>query len=282
MKGFCRDKPPRPQCSRSVLAQQKIISKRRCFGNLWMKPIIRVLPLLLLGLWAGWSYKSWSWFWLQPVEGEEWQVEVVGAAHGKDKHKLQASLTEYFNQEGFSLFLRADWHQHLQQGFLAESDLAYFEVMRTGLTRVAVRGVAHIPLMQVDMQGWRYVSSKGVIYGKVSGSESLPRLRGLFDVPSRQANVINAVEKTRLRQSLKLYRLCQHHKLSISDIGYQRYRGFSLKLAGHRTEVLLGFESLERKLERLLRLLEERAPHEPYPERIELDYLDKAYIIEST
>lgn len=217
------------------------------------------------------------------------QIEILETAAHLDRGKLKKRLSKYLSLQARGGLSSDAWQTQIRDEFLRTAGLAQFEMLRVGLTRFELRATDLKARMQVMLGGWKLLSSTGVVYQGAGDVEGVPRFSGAFEglekpfYNSKTVSFELSVQaRKRLLRGLEVLTECERREIFISDLGFAPFRGFSVKLLDQLTEVDLGLGQLPRKLDRLKAILQSWDLKAQIPAKIELDFPDKAYVIEST
>lgn len=164
-------------------------------------------------------------------------------------------------------------------------------LVRSGSRDVIAQLVPRKPIMRVEADRLRWLTADAKIYGEVpvpaESSIEKPLLKGIFDTTGRRRSMaddqtlrVEHDEADELREAIDLLDKTRDVKLSVKEIEFVPYRGFTLVLDGTETVVTVGrspFDDTLRHLVSVLRTLEKRGSQAA---RIELDYSGKAFVKE--
>jgi hypothetical protein len=146
------------------------------------------------------------------------------------------------------------------------------------------------PILTTMTDKLRFVTASGVVYGIVEDEEavaSLPRLKGLFDDKHRQFTVtphnsltLTPFEQQLLTEAAALALLLEGDGFKVSTIDFVMHRGFLCRLKDKDTTVSFGRAPFDKKMAKLHKVLAHLASKGTSAQRIELDYIGKAFIKE--
>ena len=119
------------------------------------------------------------------------------------------------------------------------------------------------PWLLVKADKLRFLTKSGIIYGRAPASYSakLPVISGVLAKEEVSTNHsdhsinINGEQQSRLDRAAAIYKLTQAHAVDVSEISYNKYRGFYLTTKESGTSVLLGHAPFAKKLHVLRKFL---------------------------
>lgn len=165
---------------------------------------------------------------------------------------------------------------------------AQVSLIKLAPNELAVHVRRRTPAFCVQADRLRFVATDAVVYGTPDPSKADacpgPVLTGVFDdqrrftVKSDLTLALEGEERQVLREALELFKLSREKKQAFTQVGYRRYRGFFVTLAGSGAEVAVGRAPFAGKLDKLTGILTKLEAKGHVAERIELDYQGKAFI----
>lgn len=159
-------------------------------------------------------------------------------------------------------------------------------ILRRGNPReITIELSAPYPVAIIKADTLRFVSSTGVIFGRVhaESSKTLTLLSGIFtdntDYHLSAANklIVSAVITTKIRELLAALDLAKAQNLAVASLHHHPFRGLMMELKDH-TEVVLGHAPFAKKIARLQAIFDQAETSQQPIKKIELDYKGKAFI----
>jgi hypothetical protein len=167
-----------------------------------------------------------------------------------------------------------------------EAAFAHVSLIKTGLSSATVFLSRRMPIMCINADKLRLLTSEGSVYGNPAEDRCPgPTLYGIFN-DRRQGFVTNddmtlqlsSAEKSAVTDAGRLLSSLKLSSIIPETITHQRFRGFRVKIHKGGPEVSLGQYPFSARIERLEKILSKLKRKRQVAERIELDYQGKAFI----
>lgn len=161
-------------------------------------------------------------------------------------------------------------------------------VIRVNHDRILVSVKPRVPIMCIELDRLRLVSSSGEVYGfaDTEGSPACPniKLTGLRSKNSKvrisddQTLELDAYQKQIIDDAITLIQSENSKNFRFSILEHREHRGFVAQILGLETEIFLGYPPFDDKLKKLDILLKKISLQGETASRIELDYQGKAFV----
>lgn len=214
-----------------------------------------------------------------------WQVEV----RSLDNLTISPEVAEFVTTT-VREYLLDGRQEHLETtvAMIHENpQLASARIIKISRQRVKVFVEVRRPLMVTLVNGkFRYLSTKGNIYGQSKRDSGYPQLSGVllsaktYETDADDIYVLTANEQENLRQATLLLNVARQNKLAVGKIVYESYRGFKAKVSDLDAWVFFGYAPFAKKFQKLQNILMSLREKNAQATRIELDYEGKAFVKE--
>ena len=214
-----------------------------------------------------------------------WQIELRSV----DRQPLPAELRTFILATAQTT-LAGGRHAELQETVARLADdprIADAQLLKNDRQRVAIFVDVHRPLLAIKVNGqWHYLSAKGKIYA-VAEQQNYPQLLGIladdgYLLDSEGLVIVDRQEQQIIAQAIELFTTARAGGLPLQKLFFENHRGFRVKITGSETEIFLGNAPFTAKLHKLREILVSLQARNRQATRIELDYVDKAFIKEKT
>ena len=172
----------------------------------------------------------------------------------------------------------------------AKFHLDFLQISRVGIQQLVIDFQERRPLLKVHADQLRFLSDKAQIYGEASETaDGLVSIHGLFDdevnpwIFADDATLkLSQSQTERLQESLELKASIDHQKTlaDLVSLRFNRFRGFTGTFGKDGLEVSFGRKPFAKKMESLQKIFDQSSKKGSQLQRIELDYLGKAFIRE--
>ncbi len=217
-----------------------------------------------------------------------WEVTVLSSKEAPlNKEKERELLSKTKRLAGNKTFFDIDALAKMVQ---KEHSFEQVNIIQNRPHKLLVFVKERTPVMQVRLHKLMLLSSQGEVYGSPSLPEekSLPILEGFFSSRRKRHKTLpnNSLQTTvkeqrRLKEALQLYSLLKNQNLPVLNIQHKKHRGFFVTLKEKNILVAFGTDLFKVKVEKLIKALKLNSKNRPI-ERIDLDYLGKAFIKRKT
>ena len=211
----------------------------------------------------------------------EFNISTHEKVSGKMIKEMNYYIQKWWQTE--SDITLADLAQKTQRQFSFER----VHFLQVAPNHVVVSVALRIPIMVSDLVPSRFVSENATVYGVAdhANPSKLPSLVGVFAkghrtrVLNKQGAVnLTPEERENIQAGLEILREGKKAGYTISQIKFEQFRGFEIRLEPDGLEVFLGFHDYRKKFLRLKKLTANMEKNGSQAARIELDYTDKAFI----
>ena len=220
-----------------------------------------------------------------PIIDSQWQIELRTV----DRQPLATELREFISATAQTTLVSGK-HAELQETVARLADdprIADVKLLKSDRQRVAIFVDVHRPLLMTKVNDqWHYLSAKGSIYA-VAEQQDYPQLLGILEddgylLDSEGLVIVDRQEQQIIAQAIELFTTARADGLLLQKLLFENHRGFRVKITGSETEIFLGNAPFTAKLHKLREILVSLQTRNRQATRIELDYVDKAFIKEKT
>ena len=173
---------------------------------------------------------------------------------------------------------------NLAQQIIRHSGYSRVHIFATAPGNLIVSLAKHEPVFVTKLNGSRYVSDRGVVYGEAWATE-LPRLSGVFNKTFEPRKImyenqltLSKSEKDRVITAIKLLKQGKEEGFSFKEIEFKPYRGYFAHMKNPRIVASFGKKPFTQKLRRLQKTLIKLETNNIEAARVDLDYKDKVFI----
>jgi hypothetical protein len=152
--------------------------------------------------------------------------------------------------------------------------------------QVFVRIKLRDPALSIKTPKWRFVSTKGEVFGDASTSKD--RLRSLEGLELAQIMdrsgqlILDANQQRIMRDAVVLDRLLDENSLNYRQLRWIQHRGFQLVEQGELPAIMIGDKNLGERVKKARTLLLDYQKKSKSISSIEVDYNNKLFIKERT
>lgn len=213
-----------------------------------------------------------------------WKIGIVL----EGKNSLPNPMAENILKLASSALGQGSPEEMRQTAELVQQEVSFEQVsiIKTGLNTATLYLNRRKPVMCIEADRLRLVTSTGDIYGEPSLIDCPgPILSGVFvDKKSRFITLkdmtvgISQSEREIIRESSELLNELTKHKYQVSSMEFHKFRGFGITIKDLGTTVTLGQSPFGPHLDRLDKIMAKLKSKNQIAERIELDYQGKAFI----
>lgn len=217
------------------------------------------------------------------IDGQ-WQIELRTV----DRQPLSAKLGDFISTTAQTTLVsgrRAELQETV--ALLADDPrIAEAKLFKKNRQQVVIFVDVHRPLLITKVNGqWHYLSARGKIYA-IAEQQDYPQLLGILTdgylLDSEGLVIVDQQEQQIIIQAIELFTTARAEGLPLQKLFFENHRGFRVKITGSETEIFLGNAPFAAKLDKLREILVSLQARNRQATRIELDYVDKAFIKEKT
>ncbi len=152
-----------------------------------------------------------------------------------------------------------------------------------------VRVLLHQPIMVINADRLRFLSTDGAIYGTVQkNTKGYPKLSGVLSerLNTKSFNFLNGQlitssrEDILIKKSMAILKKTKEKGIVFKKISYNKNDGFLIENGKFFKRIIIGFSDFNLKIEKLSEILNRVKRRNNYAEKIELDYSGKAFVKE--
>lgn len=217
------------------------------------------------------------------IDGQ-WQIELRAV----DRQPLSTEVRDFILTSAQTTLISGRSAELQETVALLADDprIAEAKLFRSDRQRVVIFVDVHRPLLITKVNGrWHYLSEEGKIYA-VAERQDYPQLLGVLTdgylLDSEDVVIVEPKEQQIIGQAIDLFTMARDGGLSLQKLLFEDHRGFRVKITGSDTEIFLGNAPFAAKLHKLREILVSLQAKNRQATRIELDYIDKAFIKEKT
>ena len=219
-----------------------------------------------------------------PALDGQWQIELRTV----DRQPLSAEMRDFILTNAQTTLVSGRRAELQKTVALLTDDprIAEAKLFRSDRQRVVIFVDVHRPLLITKVNGqWHYLSARGKIY-TVAERQDYPQLLGVLTdgylLDSEDVVIVEPQEQQIIGQAIELFTMARDGGLPLQKLLFENHRGFRVKITGSDTEIFLGNAPFAAKLHKLREILVSLQSRNRQATRIELDYVDKAFIKEKT
>lgn len=215
---------------------------------------------------------------------DRWQIELRTV----DRQPLSVELRSFILATAQATLVggrRVDLQETVS--LLADDPrIAGARLFKSDRQRVVIFVDVHRPVLITKVNGrWHYLSLRGKIYAPAE-RQDYPQLSGVladeYLLDSEDQVIVEREEQRIIAQAIELFTMARVEGLPLQSLLFENHRGFRVKITGSETEIFLGNAPFVAKLHKLREILVSLQARNKQATRIELDYIDKAFIKEKT
>ena len=214
----------------------------------------------------------------------QWQIELRTV----DRQPLPDQLRDFIMTTAQTRLLSGRRAELQETVALLADDrrIAEAKLLKSDRQRVVIFIDVHRPLLITKVNSrWHYLSARGKIYA-IAEQLDYPQLSGILSdnhlLDSDNLIIVEPEEQRIIDQAIELFTTAGAKGLPLQRLLFENHRGFRVKITGSDTEIFLGNTPFTAKLAKLREILVSLQARNRQATRIELDYVDKAFIKEKT
>lgn len=140
------------------------------------------------------------------------------------------------------------------------------------------------PALVLNGKTWRFVSTKGQVFGDASKAKDRLRLLSGIDAGTQTDRsgrlLLTPSEQEIIAKALQLDRLLDEYSLNYRHMKWIAHRGFQLQSQGDLPEIMIGESKLEERIKKSKSLLTDYQKNRKFLSRMEVDFDNKMFVKE--